>query len=149
MVKKETVRPKNFESLDYAAQRYYDELDSYQAPFVKEKLFLEHEFTSDEEYTEAFTELKKFVALARTYRKPLAMTSERIDSVWHQFILFTRQYHEFSNRFYGNYFHHTPNIPSQPMTYEPLENLIKLYHRNYGDLPEIWHICQTHKKVKV
>lgn len=32
-----------------------------------------------------------------------------IDEMWHAFILCTREYHEFSKRYFGGYIHHAPN----------------------------------------
>lgn len=140
------VEPKGHESLDYVAKRYFQELDAYQAPFLREKMELE-KFPM-QHYDEAFTELKKYVALSKLYDKPLDMPSPAIDAVWHQFILFTREYHEFSNRFHGSYFHHAPNLPSRNGSSEPRKNLIRLYEKTYGPIPAIWELCKCHNENK-
>lgn len=33
-----------------------------------------------------------------------------IDSMWHEFILVTRDYHEFCQHYFGHYLHHEPNM---------------------------------------
>jgi len=50
----------------------------------------------------------------RIARKPradkvIAMPSKIVDDYWHEFILFTREYHEFCMKAFGGYLHHTPN----------------------------------------
>ncbi len=39
--------------------------------------------------------------------------SQKIDEAWHRFILFTKDYHEFCNRFFGKYIHHGPLMPGR------------------------------------
>ncbi len=38
----------------------------------------------------------------------VAMPSKIVDEAWHEFILFTREYHLFCQKAFGRYFHHTP-----------------------------------------
>ena len=46
--------------------------------------------------------MKRYLVLANLDQdRSWNMYSLRIDEVWHQFILFTRQYTEFFNRFFG------------------------------------------------
>ena len=58
----------------------------------------------------ALTEFKKYVALSEICRDDITMTmtSKKVDEVWHQFILFTPQYHKFCKEMLGRYFHHIP-----------------------------------------
>lgn len=41
-------------------------------------------------------------------RKALAMPSQAVDVAWHEFILFTREYHRFCHQALGRFLHHTP-----------------------------------------
>jgi hypothetical protein len=141
------IEPKHAFDLDRTVRDYFMRLSDYKAPFVQEKLVLDGIFPM-EKYDEAFTELKKYVGLAALHRKPLAMTSRTIDDVWHQFILFTREYHDFSQQFYGGYFHHAPNLPSKRENPALLDNFLQLYTKTYGAIPEIWELCE-HSKAKV
>lgn len=40
--------------------------------------------------------------------KPVAMPSQVVDDLWHEFILFTKAYQQFCRRAFGRYLHHTP-----------------------------------------
>ncbi len=113
-------------------------LDAYDAPWLEEKLLKEGTFSSPQEYQEAFTEFKKYVALYGLNHKPLKMSSKKVDSVWHQFILFTPQYHQFCDEMLGGYMHHTPTTSFTPS----LEGSGNLFNRSYqeifGAIPKIW-----------
>lgn len=131
-----SVKPLKYDCLGEEGKQYFRDLSSYNPSWLREKLQME-EFPM-ECYDEAFTELKKYVSLNRIYNKPLAMTSKIVDEVWHQLILFTREYHEFSERFIGHYFHHAPNLPSNAQSCEGYHNFVDLYQKTYGAVPEIW-----------
>lgn len=38
----------------------------------------------------------------------LQKSMEPLDKMWHEFILFTREYHQFCEHFFGEYLHHIP-----------------------------------------
>lgn len=54
-------------------------------------------------------ELRKFLALILIYPDKSFSPSEPVDHLWHAFILYTKEYHEFCKNVYGHYLHHTPN----------------------------------------
>jgi hypothetical protein len=104
----------------------------------------------EEEISLCIDEFKKYIGLVilRRYEKntyhshsslPVAMTSEIIDDVWHNFILFTRQYHEFSARLFGEYLHHTPSSPLSPITNAEIRLFILTYREYYGSINPIWY----------
>jgi hypothetical protein len=137
-----SVKPRSFSSLDEGMKQYFRELSAYEAPFLKEKMLLEGECTAAQ-YEERFLEFKKFIGLARMYREPLGMPSKEVDGVWHQFILFTRDYFGFCDRFYGKYFHHSPNIPSRAGGgSDDVGTLARLYNKTYGKMPDVWNVCE-------
>lgn len=41
-------------------------------------------------------------------RRQVAMPSQAVDVLWHEFILFTRYYKDFCQRAFGRFLHHTP-----------------------------------------
>ncbi|MBS9777333.1 MAG: hypothetical protein KGV50_01090 [Gammaproteobacteria bacterium] len=41
-------------------------------------------------------------------KRSVAMPSQAVDVVWHEFILFTRAYDNFCKKSFGNFLHHTP-----------------------------------------
>lgn len=47
------------------------------------------------------------IALAAE-RKMVAMPSQAVDDLWHEFILYTRNYQAFCKQAFGRYLHHTP-----------------------------------------
>ena len=57
--------------------RLLERLDEFQAPYLDEKLLEKGAFNSKEEYREAFTEFKKYVALVGIYSSRLGMMSKK------------------------------------------------------------------------
>ncbi len=51
-----------------------------------------------------------FVTYAKSGHKPVSMPSQVVDDLWHEFILYTRDYGTFCNKAFGRFFHHTPAI---------------------------------------
>ncbi len=49
-----------------------------------------------------------FGAYLRGRRQPVSMPSQVADDLWHQFILYTRNYDAFCRRAFGRFMHHTP-----------------------------------------
>ena len=49
-----------------------------------------------------------FLICLRAGRRPVAMPSQAVDVVWHQFILNTRAYQQFCKQGLGRFLHHTP-----------------------------------------
>lgn len=65
---------------------------------------------SQEQAEEDFDELLKFLCLSSTNRVGSYGMPPTIDPIWHEFILFTREYHKFCKTLFGRYLHHTPNL---------------------------------------
>lgn len=51
-----------------------------------------------------------FLAHLLSGRKYVSMPSQVTDDLWHEFILYTRNYHEFCRRAFGRFMHHTPAV---------------------------------------
>ncbi len=137
-----SVKPGLHANLDYSQQQLLERLDGFEAPYLKEKLMSEEVFKTIEEYQHAFTEFKKFAGLAALYDKTISMTSKDVDSVWHQFILFTRQYHDFCKDYVGEYLHHNPRTSLTPLAKDSKNNFIELYQKTYGQIPAIWNVTE-------
>jgi hypothetical protein len=56
---------------------------------------------------ERFEDTKRFLYLCAISEEPLAPT-EQIDEVWHNFILYTRDYVDFCDTHFGFFLHHIP-----------------------------------------
>jgi hypothetical protein len=49
-----------------------------------------------------------FLAYLKSEKQEIAMPSQVVDDLWHEFILYTRHYSEFCRRAFGGFLHHTP-----------------------------------------
>jgi hypothetical protein len=117
----------------------------YEAPFLIEKLVKDRVVDSAEEGEALFAEVKKYLVMAATDEsRSWHMHSLRIDAVWHQFILFTRQYMEFCRRYFGRYIPHSPsNAPelkggraAAPASFDEFRDR---YRELFGmALPDLW-----------
>lgn len=55
--------------------------------------------------------LKQFFrAYLNGRKRPVAMPSQVVDDLWHEFILYTRDYAKFCGTAFGTFLHHTPSI---------------------------------------
>jgi hypothetical protein len=101
----------------------------------------------------AFQEMLKYLWLANQHEIDLAekphdpdlpprcimlRSMREIDEMWHEFILFTREYTEFCETYFGRYLHHLSNIfDTMPRSREDLINEIELLlpyiRRHLGD----------------
>lgn len=61
-----------------------------------------------------------------------------IDQLWHVFLLYTKDYMDFCNKYFNQYIHHLPDIvPGMPQNNEAFElNLNKFLNYNYDLLGE-------------
>lgn len=115
-------------------------LSEFEAPYLEEKLLRKEVFSSNREYREAFTEFKKYAAINKIFGDGHGMASEKVDAVWHQFILFTREYHSFCNDFLGKYLHHSPKTSHTPLSKDAGKNLMFHYRQIFGDMPSsVWN----------
>ena len=51
-----------------------------------------------------------FLAYLNSGRREVAMPSQVADDLWHEFILYTRDYGRFCDRAFGRFLHHTPAV---------------------------------------
>lgn len=51
-----------------------------------------------------------FLAYLRGGRRRVAMPSQVVDDLWHEFILYTRNYERFCRNAFGGFLHHTPAV---------------------------------------
>jgi hypothetical protein len=99
---------------------------------VKRKLDL-----SQEEAAELFDDTKRYLYLCSVSKESLAPTWI-IDECWHEFILYTREYAGFCQRWFGRFIHHAP---SETLSYYVVHNpvaTVALAHETFGDLSTNW-----------
>lgn len=80
---------------------------------VKLRFLSEHPEISEDEFEWRLFELKRYFFL-NSFMKSAPMFSSKVDEVWHEMLMFTKQYHSFSEKYLGNMLHHTPNIEPEP-----------------------------------
>jgi hypothetical protein len=133
--------------------RLRDEALAYEAPFLIEKLLKDHVADTAEEAQILFTEVKRYLVACYSGEdrtRLWEMYSLRIDEVWHQFVLFTREYVAFCERYFGRYVHHNPsNAPkyeTDEQWPEPLsfEEFVPSYEAFFGvPVPDCWYDEKT------
>ncbi len=116
----------------------WEKLSAFEAPFLEEKLLHEKAFASADEYHAAFVEFKKYVFLCVRSSEKVGMTSKTVDAVWHQFILFTKEYAAFCQSHFGYFLHHVPRLPSQVSDKGSVNNFASTYKTYFGTAPAIW-----------
>jgi hypothetical protein len=127
------------------AQTSLDAL-GYEAPFLIEKLIKNCVVDTDAEAEELFREVKRYLVLCDLDQSRVwNMYSLRVDEAWHQFILFTRQYMEFCQRFFGRYVPHNPsNAPKVEYSRPAEKTSFKQFYSRYQELfaeplPDLWY----------
>jgi len=120
------------------------EVMAFEAPYLIEKLVKEQICTDDAEAVALFTEVKRYLLLWHLdSSKSWQMHSLRIDEAWHQFVLYTREYAGFCQRYFGRYRHHMPsNAPKSRLELLPMatfDELAARYQEIFGEpLPDLW-----------
>jgi len=84
------------------------------------------------------TELRKFLDLLKTAKRPIAMISPRIDHLWHELITCTITYREFCDRFAGRYLDHMPRTEWARIPEEAIWTFFNEYDQRHGNLPSCW-----------
>jgi hypothetical protein len=114
-----------------------ERLKNYNMSFVLDKLVAERRIPSSKRNL-LEREFKRFIALVGLGVHPLAMIGPYVDEVWHQFILFTRQYREFCDHTVGHFVGHQPDTLATPVPQVAGENFRSAYRRYFGRIPSIW-----------
>jgi hypothetical protein len=131
---------------------------SFSAPFLIDKLLKTGLFSTAEEAEATFTELKKYLIIVSSNRKKVwSIYSVRIDSVWHEFILFTEAYAEYCKNYFGFYIHHSPSNAPQidglsPKPIESWDRFCAEYVQMFGSSPpSLWNdaqgLTQSHRVI--
>ncbi|USK52897.1 hypothetical protein LIS82_14785 [Cytobacillus solani] len=81
---------------------------------VKTRILEQHPNWTENEYQWRFFELKRYFVM-NSLLKSVPMFSEEVDEVWHEMLMFTKDYEKFSMKFYGEFLHHMPNMESEPI----------------------------------
>lgn len=67
----------------------------------------------ENEYEWRLLDLKRYFILT-SLLKESPMFSEKVDELWHEMLMFTREYEDFSKNYLGTLLHHSPNVKVVP-----------------------------------
>lgn len=76
-----------------------------------------------------------FLAHLNSGCKSVAMPSQVVDQLWHEFILYTRHYQAFCAQAFGRYMHHTP------------ASALGANHDSNAGLQRVWHHCCLEENI--
>ncbi|ART78713.1 hypothetical protein B4U37_21620 (plasmid) [Sutcliffiella horikoshii] len=80
---------------------------------IKERIIQKNNI-NDNYFEWSLLELKRFFVLTKIL-KNVSLYSKFADEIWHEMILSTKEYCKFSNIYNGEYIHHTPKNPNDPL----------------------------------
>lgn len=80
---------------------------------VKLRFLQENPKRSEDEFEWLLFELKRYFLVTHLLKKA-PMFSDEVDEIWHEMILFTKEYEAFSREFLGEMLHHMPNTNPEP-----------------------------------
>ncbi len=109
------VRP--IEPFERLAERVESALSPDFQARLKERMLAKYSDFSPEWYDWVLLELKRYFLLNLLLRG-VPMFSELVDDLWHEMLLFTRDYQAFCEKLGGTFIHHTPFAQRTPMPEE-------------------------------
>ncbi len=105
-------------------------------PSLKERVRKSYPELSEKQLEMVFKALRDYFHFCLLARKQMvAMPSQVVDVAWHEFILLTRHYQEFSHRAIGRFLHHTPTQAMKTPT---------LAH---DGLKRVWRMACAHEDI--
>ena len=99
------------------AQALDHSLSSSYIERVKDRVLKDHPKWVDHEFEWTFFELKRYFVM-NSLLKSVPMFSKQVDDIWHEMLMFTREYEAFSKNFYHEQLHHTPTNDPTPIPFE-------------------------------
>jgi hypothetical protein len=99
------------------AQALDQSLSSSYIERVKDRVLKENPKWPDFEFEWTLFELKRYFVM-NSLLKSVPMFSTRVDDIWHEMLMFTREYEIFSKNFYHKLLHHIPTNDPTPIPFE-------------------------------
>ena len=125
----------------------------YDNPHVVEKFASQHGLELSDSI-DIFNETKRWLWFAANADIPsisIYPSMRVIDEMWHVFILFTHDYTEFCNKYFGRFLHHAPNVeghgdPTDPAALkETIRCELNEMHRLLGERTMLkWFVSYRH-----
>jgi hypothetical protein len=105
-------------------------------PGLIKKLQRQHPNLSPQQIERVSLGLKQFFrAYHRGGYRPVAMPSQAVDDLWHEFILYTKSYDDFCQKAFGRFLHHTPAAVLKPGQNKTNEGLRRVW----------WQACKEER----
>jgi hypothetical protein len=76
-----------------------------------------------------------FIAYLMSGRRYVSMPSQVADDLWHEFILYTREYEAFCRQAFGTFLHHTPAV------------VLGAQRKNNEGLRRVWWYCCKYENI--
>jgi hypothetical protein len=76
-----------------------------------------------------------FIAYLMSGRRYVSMPSQVVDDLWHEFILYTRDYNRFCQRAFGTFLHHTPAV------------VLSEHRKTNEGLRRVWWFCCKYENI--
>ncbi|MCS1351920.1 hypothetical protein [Mechercharimyces sp. CAU 1602] len=96
--------------------RLENSLDEEYIAKVRKRVQAEQKWT-DSEWENFWFETKRFFVMTAVLRS-VEMYSADVDKIWHEMLMFTREYEKFTHAFLGTYLHHEPHAKGEASTPE-------------------------------
>ncbi|MEK5209706.1 hypothetical protein [Psychrobacillus sp. FSL H8-0510] len=77
--------------------------------YIKYRVLEKNPNLSDQMFESRWIEMKRFF-LIKALVPEVTMFSEKVDDIWHEMLMYTKEYYRFSNSFIGEMIHHHPHI---------------------------------------
>jgi hypothetical protein len=106
---------------------------AFKAPFLLDRMGSKENEVQNLE--QMFSELKKFLFICSVSDKPVAMLDDRVDQMWHEFLVFTKEYRDFCQSYLGKFIDHRPNVSTSPTTLGSKWVFEKMYTEYFGEPP--------------
>ena len=75
---------------------------------LRQRVFTEHPDMTEEEWNWRWVEMRRYFLICALF-KQMPMFSSKVDDIWHEMLMFTREYQQFCKQFYGYMLHHSPH----------------------------------------
>jgi hypothetical protein len=119
-----------------------DRVMSYQFEPVVYRMIDKYQW-NEEESRECFEDIKRFLYMAVIADKAVAPT-EKLDEMWHNFILYTMDYDEFCRMYLGLFVHHRPRRRDDPKSTRNMRQETMDFARElFGYLPTSFQYTRT------
>ena len=111
-------------------KRQLNFIENYQFPaMILERVQKKHDYLTHKDMQKVAEAMKDYFYICNQAKgKMVAMPSEIVDVLWHEFILFTHAYEKFCKQALGRFLHHTPTeaMPQKSLASEGIKRAWRL-----------------------